>query len=137
MSEIAVITGGTSGIGRATARLFAQEGARIVVGARREAELLTLVDEITSAGGEAVALAGDVTDEHYARELVLLAQGRFGGLDIAFNNAGTIKVIGSASSAISPKMRPKSCTLVTASITMPPTKSVRPAATPMLPIHRC
>jgi NAD(P)-dependent dehydrogenase (short-subunit alcohol dehydrogenase family) len=90
--KIALIAGASSGIGRATARLFAAEGARVVVGARRQAELDSLVAEIGS--DRAVALAGDVTDEAYARSLVALAVERFGGLDIAFNNAATIHPMG-------------------------------------------
>ncbi len=90
--KIALIAGASSGIGRATARLFAAEGARVVVGARRQAELDSLVAEI--GPGRAVALAGDVTDESYARSLVALAVERFGGLDIAFNNAATIHPMG-------------------------------------------
>jgi hypothetical protein len=88
--KVALITGASSGIGRATALLFAAEGARVVVGARRQAELDTLVAEITAAGGEAAALAGDVRSEDYAKALVALAAERFGRLDIAFNNAGTL-----------------------------------------------
>jgi NAD(P)-dependent dehydrogenase (short-subunit alcohol dehydrogenase family) len=88
--KIAIVTGASSGIGRETATLFAREGAKVVVGARREAELASLVAEIKAAGGEAVALAGDVQSEAYAEALVALAVDRFGGLDIAFNNAGTI-----------------------------------------------
>ncbi len=86
----AIVTGASSGIGRATARLFAQEGAKVVVGARRQAELDSLVAEIAAAGGTAVALAGDVVSEDYAAALVAAALARFGRLDIAFNNAGTI-----------------------------------------------
>jgi NAD(P)-dependent dehydrogenase (short-subunit alcohol dehydrogenase family) len=88
--KVAIVTGASSGIGRATAKLFAQEGAKVVVGARREAELAELVREIKAAGGEAVALAGDVQSEQYAEDLVGAAVKQFGRLDIAFNNAGTI-----------------------------------------------
>jgi NAD(P)-dependent dehydrogenase (short-subunit alcohol dehydrogenase family) len=88
--KVALVTGASSGIGRATALLFASEGAKIIVGARRASELDRLVTEIQSAGGEAVALAGDVRSEAYAQDLVALAVRRFGRLDIAFNNAGTL-----------------------------------------------
>ncbi|WP_218509240.1 SDR family oxidoreductase [Variovorax sp. dw_308] len=88
--KVAVVTGASSGIGHATAKLFAAEGAKVVVGARRQGELNDLVDEIQRAGGEATALAGDVRSEDYAKALVELAVQRFGRLDIAFNNAGTL-----------------------------------------------
>lgn len=98
--KVAIITGASSGIGRATAMLFAAEGAQLVVGARRDAELQQLVAEIKAAGGQAVALAGDVRSEDYAAALVALAVQRYGRLDIAFNNAGTIGESG-ASTGIS------------------------------------
>lgn len=93
-NKIAIITGASSGIGRAAAKLFAEEGARVVVAARRQGELDALVAEIAAGGGEAAALAGDVSDENFARALVALAEQRFGGLDIAFNNAGTTGALG-------------------------------------------
>jgi len=92
--KVAIVTGASSGIGRATARLFAQEGARVVVAARRQAELEALVKEIEADGGQAVAVAGDVKDETYAKALVDAAVIRFGGLDIAFNNAGIVGEMG-------------------------------------------
>ena len=89
LNKVAIITGASSGIGYATAKLFAREGAQVVVAARRQRELDALVAEITLTGGQAVALAGDVQGEGFAKALVELARDHFGGLDVAFNNAGT------------------------------------------------
>lgn len=93
--KVAIVTGASSGIGYATAKLFAREGARIVVAGRRQAALEALVGEIEAAGGQAVCVAGDVRDEAHAKALVDAAVGRFGGLDIAFNNAGSTGAMGS------------------------------------------
>lgn len=88
--KTAIITGASSGIGAAAARLFAREGANVVLSGRRSDVLLEMVAEITFEGGLAASLAGDVYEEAYAGALVELAQRKFGGLDIAFNNAGTL-----------------------------------------------
>ena len=88
--KVAIVSGASAGIGRATARRFASEGATVVLGARRHSELKSIVAEIESAGGVAVMVAGDVSDEAYANALVETALERFGALDIAFNNAGTL-----------------------------------------------
>ena len=93
-NRVAIVTGASSGIGRASARLFAQEGAKVVVAARRRNLLDELVGEISAQGGHAVAVDGDVRDELFARKLVETAVHRFGGLDIGFNNAGTIGAYG-------------------------------------------
>ncbi|MBP1887141.1 SDR family oxidoreductase [Sinorhizobium mexicanum] len=92
--KIAIITGASSGIGRAAAVLFAREGAKLVITARRERELIQLAQEIEDEGGEAAMLAGDIRDEALNEALVDLAVRRFGGLDIAFNNAGTVGAMG-------------------------------------------
>jgi NAD(P)-dependent dehydrogenase (short-subunit alcohol dehydrogenase family) len=92
--KVAIITGASSGIGRATAKLFAAEGARVVVVARRKDELDSLCTEIAAMGGEAVSYAGDVRLERTAEEAVALAQRAFGGLDVAFNNAGSLGEMG-------------------------------------------
>ena len=85
-----IITGASSGIGAAAALLFASEGAKLVLGARRAPELRQITDQIEQSNGHAVCLPGDVTEEGYAQALVDLAVAKFGRLDGAFNNAGTV-----------------------------------------------
>jgi len=95
--KTAIVTGASSGIGRAAARLFARNGAKVVVSARRREALEELVDDIESEGGQAAAHAGDVRDETCARALVEFASDHFGGLDIGFNNAGALGEMGPVS----------------------------------------
>ena len=78
-NKVAIVTGASGGIGRSTVKLFAAEGAKLVVGARRDAELESLIGEIEADDGNAVALAGDVRSEAYAKALVALAVEKFGG----------------------------------------------------------
>ncbi len=85
-----IITGASSGIGAAAALLFAAEGAKLVLGARRGAEMEALAARIRVNHGRVVFLAGDVRDEDYANALVALALAEFGHLDGAFNNAGVV-----------------------------------------------
>jgi NAD(P)-dependent dehydrogenase (short-subunit alcohol dehydrogenase family) len=92
--KVTIVTGAGSGIGREIARLFAAEGAQVVLAGRRGAVLSEVVAEIIEAGGTAAALAGDVGEEAYTRALVEEATGRFGGLDIAVNNAGIMGPMG-------------------------------------------
>jgi len=93
-NKVAIITGASSGIGRAAALLFSAEGAAVVLAARRPLELTEVAREIESQGGRVAWLAGDVCDEAYAKALVELAESTFGGLDIAFNNAGGLGPMG-------------------------------------------
>jgi NAD(P)-dependent dehydrogenase (short-subunit alcohol dehydrogenase family) len=86
--KVAMITGASSGIGAAAARLFAREGAAVVVTARREERLRDLVEEITGAGGRALAVPGDVARTEDVERVVRAAVETFGRLDCAFNNAG-------------------------------------------------
>jgi len=84
----ALITGGSSGIGAATARLFAAEGARLVVSGLDAAGCEAVAAEISDAGGSAAWIAGDLADRAFCRGLVDAAAERLGGLDILINNAG-------------------------------------------------
>ena len=86
--KVVVITGASSGIGAATAKLLAQNGAKVMLGARREAKLQAVVDEIKAAGGQASYRTVDVTDLQSVKDLVAAAQAEFGGLDVIYNNAG-------------------------------------------------
>jgi NAD(P)-dependent dehydrogenase (short-subunit alcohol dehydrogenase family) len=86
--KVAVVTGGTSGIGRATAIAYAQQGAKVVVVGRRVEEGQETVQLIKAAGGEAFFIQTDVTQEADVKAMVDRTVSVFGRLDIAFNNAG-------------------------------------------------
>lgn len=86
--KVAIVTGASSGIGKAIAVAFAAEGAKVVVAARSADRLAALVDEISAAGGEALACAADVSDEADVARLFGECVSRNGGLDILVNNAG-------------------------------------------------
>lgn len=92
--KVAIITGASSGIGWEAAKLFAREGAKLVLGARRLLALEELVGIIDAEGGEAVALSGDVRNERFQQDLVDTALDKFGALHVAFNNAGTLGALG-------------------------------------------
>jgi len=93
-NKVAIITGASSGIGRAAALLFARQGAKVVLSARGRERLESVADEIRAAGGSVFAVAGDVSEEAHHEALVDAARTEFGGLDIAFNNAGTTGPVG-------------------------------------------
>ncbi len=87
-NKTAIVTGASSGIGRATALALARQGANLIVTARREERLQALVDEIESLGVRSALHAGDATDDVTARQTIALAVAEFGGIDILINNAG-------------------------------------------------
>lgn len=86
--KVALVTGGTSGIGRDTAVLFAKSGAKVAVTGRREAEGAETLEMIRSAGGEGIFLKGDVGKTADVESMVQKTVENFGRLDVAFNNAG-------------------------------------------------
>ena len=88
--KIALVTGGGSGIGRATALAFAAEGATVVVAGRGADGLERTVKEIEAAGGTASAVTADITDSGEVKDLVTTVVERHGGLHVAFNNAGIL-----------------------------------------------
>lgn len=89
--KVVVITGGSSGLGAATARRLSAAGAKIVLGARREDRLNELVQELKQNGGEAAALKTDVTDQAQVKRLVDFAVETFGRIDVLINNAGLMQ----------------------------------------------
>src|SRR5205823_2793845 len=88
--RVVLVTGASSGIGEATAIALAEEGARVVVLARRSDRLEQVVKRIKEAGGEALPIAADVTNEVQLREAIRLAKETFGRIDILVNNAGVM-----------------------------------------------
>lgn len=86
--KVVVITGASSGIGEATARLLARQGAKVVLGARRDDRLRHIVGEIEAEGGQAAFRELDVTSQSDNDAIVNLAKERFGGVDVIFLNAG-------------------------------------------------
>ena len=88
--KVAIITGASSGIGAAAAKLFADAGASIVANARGGRALDDIVAQINASGGKAVGVVGDVCEEATHQSLVTAAEDHFGRLDIGFNNAGSI-----------------------------------------------
>ena len=86
-----LITGASSGIGESAARLFAREGANLLITARRLPELQRVAAAIEAEGGEVVAVQADTTDAHQLQEAVEAAVGRWGRLDGALNNAGRVQ----------------------------------------------
>lgn len=87
-NKVALVTGGTSGIGSATALAFAREGAKVVISGRREKEGNDVVRQIKEKGGEAVFVKTDVSNEADVAALMTKTLSSYGRLDAAFNNAG-------------------------------------------------
>jgi NADP-dependent 3-hydroxy acid dehydrogenase YdfG len=88
VGKVVVITGASSGLGEATARYLAERGAIVALGARRAERLTALVNDITAGGGQAFAVATDVTDAAQVQRLADAAVERFGRVDVMLNNAG-------------------------------------------------
>jgi len=86
--KVALVTGGSSGIGRAASQIFGREGAKVVIASRNAAKAEEVVRAIAAAGGEAVFIKTDVTVPGEVKSLVSQIVKKYGRLDIAFNNAG-------------------------------------------------
>ena len=86
--KVALVTGGASGIGQATALVMAREGARVAVADRAEADAAATVALINAAGGQAIAIGGDVTRESDVAAMMARSVSAYGRIDCAFNNAG-------------------------------------------------
>lgn len=89
-NKVIAITGASSGIGEATAKLLAQNGAKVILGARRTEKLAKIVEAIRSQGGTAEFKAVDVTNREDVKAFVHFAKDKFGRVDVIFNNAGVM-----------------------------------------------
>ena len=90
--KVAIVTGATSGMGRATAVLFAQEGAKVVVVGRNEERAKAVVDKIKSEGNEAIYVLGDAADLGFCEAIVQKTLDAYGTVDILVNNAGMLSM---------------------------------------------
>ncbi|MBQ4094192.1 MAG: SDR family oxidoreductase [Oscillospiraceae bacterium] len=88
--KVAIVTGGNSGVGAATAKKFAAEGAKVVITARREAQLLAVAEEIRAAGGEVLPVVSDISKAEDAKRVVAETLEKFGKIDVLINNAGVL-----------------------------------------------
>lgn len=91
--RVAIVTGSSMGIGEAIATIFVQEGARVVVNSRVEGRARAVADRLVAAGGEAIAVAADVSRKAEVDRLVDAAVRRWGRLDVMVNNAGTSMIV--------------------------------------------
>lgn len=89
--KVAIVTGGNSGVGAATAARFAQEGAKVVISARRQAQLEEVAAKIREAGGEVLPVVADISKPEDAKNLVAKTLETFGKIDILVNNAGVLE----------------------------------------------
>lgn len=90
--QVALVTGGGRGIGRACARALAEHRVKVAVMSRTEAEVRTTAEEIERAGGRAIAIPGDVTDRHAVERTVAITEAELGPIDLLVNNAAVIRV---------------------------------------------
>jgi NADP-dependent 3-hydroxy acid dehydrogenase YdfG len=90
--KVVVITGASSGLGEAAARLLSAQGATVVLGARRADRIRSLADELTRNGGKALALATDVSSRDQVKRLVDAAVQTYGRIDVMINNAGLMQL---------------------------------------------
>lgn len=91
LGKVAIITGGNSGVGAATAALFAQEGAKVVISARRQAQLEDVAAKIRAAGGDVLPVVADISKPEDAKNLLARALETYGKVDILVNNAGVLE----------------------------------------------
>src|SRR5438270_13383107 len=91
-NKVVVITGASSGIGESTAKLLAERGAKVVLGARRLDRINAVVQEIAATGGKAIGLATDVTKRAEVEALIQGAVDSFGRVDVLINNAGIMPI---------------------------------------------
>lgn len=89
-NKVAIITGGNSGVGAATALKFASEGAKVVITARREAPLLEVAEKVRAIGGEVLPIVSDISNGEDAKRVVALTLEKYGKIDVLINNAGVL-----------------------------------------------
>ncbi|WPP43501.1 SDR family oxidoreductase [Paenibacillus hunanensis] len=91
-SKVIIVTGASSGIGKATALLLAEKGAKLVLGARGEEKLVQLTEQIRNSGGEAICAITDVSKREDVAKLVQMAIEHYGRVDVLINNAGVMPI---------------------------------------------